>query len=51
MVVQWLGFSTFTAMAQVQSLVGKMKSCKPHSMKRKKERKTDGKKEKNKPVS
>ena len=27
--VQWLGLGTFTAVAQVQSLVGEIRSCKP----------------------
>ena len=30
LVVQWLGLSAFTAMAWVQSLVGELRSCKPH---------------------
>ena len=30
LVVYWLGFSTFTAMVQVQSLVGELRSYKPH---------------------
>jgi len=29
LVVQWLGLSTGTAMARVQSLVRELKSCKP----------------------
>ena len=31
LVVYWLGFSAFTAMAWVQSLVGDLRSCKPWS--------------------
>ena len=31
LVVQWLGFHTVTAMAQVQSLLRELKSCKLHS--------------------
>ena len=27
---QWLALGTFTAVAQVQSLVGELRSCKPH---------------------
>ena len=30
--VPWLGFGTFTAVAQVQSLVGEMRSQQPHSV-------------------
>ena len=30
LLVQWLGCSAFTAMAQVQSLVGELRSCKLH---------------------
>ena len=32
LVVQWLGFGTFTAGALVQSLVGELRSCKPCGM-------------------
>ena len=35
LVVQWLGFSVFTAAAQVQSLVGELRFCKPHGQKKK----------------
>ena len=34
--VQWLGLGAFTAGAQVQSLVGKLRSCKPCGMAKKK---------------
>ena len=34
--VQWLGLGSFTAGAQVQSLVRELGSCKPHSMAKKK---------------
>ena len=30
--VPWLGFATFTAVTQVQSLVGEMRSQQPHSV-------------------
>ena len=30
--VQWLGLGAFTAGARVQSLVGKLRSCKPHGV-------------------
>ena len=30
--VPWLGFGTFTAVAQVQSLVGEVRSQQPHSV-------------------
>lgn len=33
---KWLGFWTFTAMVQVQSLVGELRSCKPCGMAQKK---------------
>ena len=33
---QWLGLHAFAAMAQVQSLVGELRSCMPHSMAKKK---------------
>ena len=39
LVVQWLGLSTFTAGAQVQSLVGELRSCKPHGVAKKKKNK------------
>ena len=29
LVVQWLGLSAFTAMAQVRSLIRELRSCKP----------------------
>ena len=38
MVVQWLGLGAFTARPQVQSLVGELRSCKPGSMAKKRER-------------
>lgn len=34
--VPWLGFATFTAVAEVQSLVGEMRSQQPHSVDKKK---------------
>ena len=34
LVVQWLG--TFTAVAQVKSLAGELRSCNPHAMDKKK---------------
>ena len=37
--VQWLGLGSFTAGAQVQSLVRELVSCKPHSMAKKKKKK------------
>ena len=37
--VQWLGLSAFTAMAQVQSLVRELRSCKSHGMAKKKKKK------------
>ena len=37
LVVQWLGLSAFTPWAQVQSLVGELRSLKPHGTVRKKE--------------
>ena len=40
LVVQWLGFSVFTAAAQVQSLVGELRFCKPHGQKKKKSKTT-----------
>ena len=33
--VQWLGLGAFTAVAQVQSLVGELRSCKPHGVAKK----------------
>ena len=39
--VQWLRFSAFTAVAQVQSLVRELRSCKPHTVWPKKERERD----------
>ena len=42
LVVQWLAFGTFTAVAQVQSLVGEMRSRKPRDtakIKKKKKKK------------
>ena len=32
LMVPWLGFATFTAVTQVQSLVGEMRSQQPHSV-------------------
>ena len=40
--VPWLGFATFTAVAQVQSLVGEMRSQQPHSVDTKKKRAKTG---------
>ena len=37
--VQWLGLGAFTAVAQVQSLVGELRSPKPRGMAKKKKRK------------
>ena len=37
--VQWLGLGAFTAVAQVQSLVGELRSCKLHGMARPKKKK------------
>ena len=37
--VQWLGLGAFTAMAQVQSLVRELRSCKLHSVAKKKKKK------------
>ena len=37
LVVQWLGLSALTAGAQVQSLLGELRSWKPHSTGKKKE--------------
>ena len=34
--VQWLGLGAFTAGAQVQSLLGELRSCKPRSAAKKK---------------
>jgi len=34
--VQWLGVGIFTIMACVQSLVGELRSCKPHGVAKKK---------------
>ena len=34
--VQWLGLGALTAVAQVQSLVGELRSCKPHGVAKKK---------------
>ena len=39
LVVQWLGLGAFTAVAQVQSLVGELRSPKPRGMAKKKKRK------------
>ena len=36
--VKWLGLSAFTAVAQVQSLVGELRSHKPHSTAKKKKK-------------
>ena len=36
LVVQWLGLCTFTAVAQVQSLVAELRSCKPRGIVKKK---------------
>ena len=36
--VQWLGLSTFTAWAWVRSLVGELRSHKPHSTAKKKKK-------------
>ena len=37
LLIQWLGFQAYTAMAWVQSLVGKLRSHKPaHPLKQKK---------------
>ena len=33
--VQWLGLGAFTAVAGVQSLVGELRSCKPHGVAKK----------------
>ena len=33
--VQWLGLGALTAVAQVQSLVGELRSCKPHGVAKK----------------
>ena len=38
LVVQWSGFSAFTARAWVQSLVGELRSHKPHGMAEKKKK-------------
>ena len=37
--VQWLGLHAFTARARVQTLVGKLRFCKPHGTAKKKKRK------------
>ena len=37
--VQWLGLGAFTAVAQVQSLVGELRSCKPCGATKKKKKK------------
>ena len=42
LVVQWLGLSALTAGAQVQSLLGELRSCKPHSAGKKKNYSHDG---------
>ena len=39
LVVQWLGFGAFTAVARVQSLVRELRSCKQHSAAKKKKTK------------
>ena len=36
LVAWWLGFQAFTAVARVQSLVGELRSCKPHGAAKKK---------------
>lgn len=38
--VPWLGFATLTAVAQVQSLVEEMRSQQPHSVDKKKKKKS-----------
>ena len=38
----WLGLSALTAGAQVQSLLGELRSCKPHSTGKKKNYSHDG---------
>ena len=38
MSVQWLGLSAFTAVVQVQSLVGELKSWEPYGVVKKKEK-------------
>ena len=40
--VPWLGFATFTAVAEVQSLVGEMRSQQPHSLDKKKKKQKRG---------
>ena len=40
LVVQWLGFGAFTAVAQVQSLVAELRSLKPLGASKNKNRKT-----------
>ena len=40
--VQWLGLGAFSAGTQVRSLVGELKSHKPHSVAKKKKRHTNG---------
>ena len=37
--VQWLGLRAFSALVQVQSLVGKLQSCKLHGLTKKKKKK------------
>ena len=44
LVIQWWGLSLFTAWARVQSLVGKLRYSKPHSMTKEKKIKRLGKK-------
>ena len=39
LVVQWLGYCTFTVVAQVQFLVGELRSHKPHTAVKKKKKK------------
>ena len=38
LVVQWLGYGTFTVVAQVQSLVEELRSHKPHTAAKKKKK-------------
>ena len=40
--VQWLGLSAFIAMTWDQSLVGELRSCKPHSVIKKKRKTKQG---------
>ena len=43
LVIQWLGLSTFTLGAQVQSLISKLRTCKPYSMAKNKQTKLNSK--------